>query len=206
VSRRIALLLIVIGAVATAGGCSTPKTASGSFDQGKQQVVRLVLDAARALPATSRYQPPTEVGSQLCKKTIAGYTIGSTGAHRAQVPLIVYPPKDSSLTEMFGDLTASWRKANDAIDRSRENEKRFPQVHAHAAGGNEVIATAFASPFVVKLPFEHYADYVRRARVARVEAISEASWNRARDNQKLADVLVTSQIDLYAVSQCLRGS
>ena len=86
---RAGALAVVLAVAILGGGCSTPKTASGTLETGKQQVTQLVLDAAHALPATASFTPPTEVGTQPCRKTVLGYVIGRTGAHRAEVPLIV---------------------------------------------------------------------------------------------------------------------
>ena len=125
--------------------------------------MQLVLEAAHALPATVQFDPPTEVGTQTCRKTIAGYVIGKTGSHRAEVPLIVRTPSNSARA-MLGVIERAWSKAGYTLDRSRINETGFPQVRAHAPQGYDVVATAFVPP---RLP---------------------------------------AQIDLYAVSQCLRGS
>jgi len=155
--------LILLLAVAAGTACSTPRTASGTLGQGKQRVVQLVLEAAHALPSTVQFDPPTEVGTQTCRKTIAGYVIGKTGSHRAEVPLIVHTPPNSARA-MLGVIERAWSKAGYTLDRSRINETGFPQVRAHAPQGYDVVATAFVPP---RLP---------------------------------------AQIDLYAVSQCLRGS
>lgn len=157
---RLGLLVVV---AATSSGCSTPRTASGTLHEGKQRVVELVLEAAHALPATVTFDPPTKVGTQTCRKTIAGYVTGKTGAHRAEVPLIVRMPKESPRA-MLGVIEAAWKKAGYTLDRSRINETGFPQLRAHAPAGYDVVATAFTRP------------------------------NAAH------------QIDLYAVSQCLRGT
>jgi hypothetical protein len=151
--------------VAAGAGCSTPRTAPGTLEQGKQRVVQLVLEAARALPPTVHYDPPTKVGTQTCRKTIAGYAIARTGAHRAEVALIVYTPDGTTAQALLGRLEAAWTAAGYRLDRSRAQGKRFPQVRAHAPAGYDVVATAFATSRPEK-----------------------------------------SQIDLYAVSQCLRGS
>jgi hypothetical protein len=156
-------LFALLLAVAAGTGCSTPRTASGTLDQGKQHVVQLVLEAAHALPATVQFDPPTEVGTQPCRKSIAGYVVGKTGAHRAEVPLIIRTPA-SSARAMLGVIENAWTKAGYTLDRSRINETGFPQLRAHAPDGYDVVATAFVPP---RSP---------------------------------------PQIDLYAVSQCLRGS
>jgi hypothetical protein len=142
-------------------GCSTPKMAPGSLAQGKERVVQLVLEAVHALPRTAEYQPPTEVGTQPCRKTILGYAVGSTGAHRAEVPLLVSTPAAQSTTALLARIDAAWRAAGYRLDRSRFHESRFPQLRAHAPAGYDVVATALPT---------------------------------------------ASQIDLYAVSPCLRGS
>jgi hypothetical protein len=161
VSRRLAKIALVLGVVVTGAGCSTPKTAPGSLAQGKERVARLVLDAAHALPASSQYQPPTEVGTQPCRKTIVGYAFGTTGADRAEVPLLVSIPASQSTTALLARIGAVWRAAGYRLDRSRLQESRFPQLRAHAPEGYDVVATALPT---------------------------------------------ASQIDLYAVSPCLRGS
>lgn len=123
--------------------------------------MQLVLDAAHALPPTSRYEPPTEVGTIRCRKTIAGYAVGATGAHRAEVPLLVYTPDGESTTALLARIEAAWRAAGYRLDRSRLDESRFPQLRAHAPAGYDVVATALPA---------------------------------------------SAQIDLYAVSPCLRRS
>jgi hypothetical protein len=143
VSRRIAVLVVALGLIATGGGCSTPRTASGSLDSGKRRVVQLVTEAARALPPGSHWTPPTEVGAQPCHKTLAGFVVGSTGAHRAQVPLIVYTPAGVTPAALLARLDAAWRAAGYRLDRSRLHEGQYPQLRAHAPGGYDVVATAF---------------------------------------------------------------
>ena len=165
VLKRFAAFALVVGVMAACAGCSTPRTAAGSLDQGKQRVTQLVLEVAHALPPTVQFRPPTEVGTQSCRKTLAGYDVGSTGAHRAQVPLIVYPPKNVLAASWLPRIEAVWAKAGYRLDRSRIHETRFPQVRAVTPDGYDVVATAFAPP----------------------------------------PQGVTPQIDLYAVSQCLRG-
>ena len=126
-----------------------------------------MLQAAHALPATVRFWPPAAVGTQPCRKTVAGYVVGTTGAHRAEVPLIVRTPASRSAPSLLPVIEAAWARAGYRIDRSRIHESRFPQVRATDPQGYDVVATAFASTTNVPAP---------------------------------------SQIDLYSVSQCLRGS
>lgn len=154
------MLVVAFGLVATVGGCSTPRTARGSVAAGKRRVVQLVTEAARALPRGSHWTPPTEVGTQPCHKTLAGYVIGSTGAHRAQVPLIVYTPPKVTPVALIARLDAAWSAAGYRLDRSRVHESQLPQLRAHAPEGYDVVATVFTR---------------------------------------------SPQVDLYSVSQCLRG-
>jgi hypothetical protein len=166
-SSRYAIAFFVLVALVAAGtGCSTPHTASGTLDDGRQRVTALVLEAARALPATVTYSPPREVGEQPCRKTVAGYVIGKTGAHRAEVPLIVKVPVAAAfhLLNVIGD---AWTKAGYTVNRSRIGEGGFPQLSADTPDGYHVAATA----------------------LTRQPATGEES-----------------QIDLYAVSQCLSGA
>jgi hypothetical protein len=110
-----------------------------------------------------RYTPPTKVGTQPCRKTVLGYVIGRTGAHRAEVPLIVKvtPGTGRHLLDVLG---AAWEKSGYELNRSRLGEPGFPQLRAHTPDGYDVVATALT-----------------------------------RSSEQ-------SQIDLYAVSQCLAGS
>jgi hypothetical protein len=167
--ERFAAFACGVAAIVAASGCSSPRTASGTLEAGKQRVTALVLDAAHALPPATKFTPPTLVGTQVCRKSLAGFAAGTTGAHRAQVPLIVYPPADTPAEPLLADIEAAWKKSGYRLDRSRIHEDRFPQVSATTPDGFEVVATAFA-----QLP--------------------EPAPT------------VTPQIDLYAVSPCLRGS
>lgn len=151
-----------------ATGCSSPHTASGSLDTGKQRVTALVLAGAHALPATSTFTPPTEVGTNACRRSLAGFGAGTTGAHRAEVPLFVFPAADQPAAPLLETLATAWKKAGYRVDRSRMGTQRFPQLRATTPDGYSVSATAFA-----QLP-----------------------------NQPP----IKPQIDLYAVSPCLRGS
>jgi hypothetical protein len=141
VSAFAALLAVTV--VGT--GCSTPKTASGTLEAGKQQVTRLVLDAAHALPATVTFTPPTEVGTQPCRKTALGFVFGRIGAHRAEVPLVVTVQPGTG-RRLLDVLDAAWEKAGYDVDRSRLGEEGFPQLRAKTPDGNTVVATAFTRP------------------------------------------------------------
>jgi hypothetical protein len=165
---RFAAFACAVTALVAATGCSTPHTASGSLDEAKQRVTELVLEAADALPANSTFDPPTLTGAQVCRRSFAGFGAGTTGAHRAQVPLIVYPPADQPATPLLADIEAVWKKAGYEINRSRLDDTRFPQVSATTPDGFDIFATAFGQP-PKKPP-------------------------------------IKPQIDLYAVSQCRRGS
>jgi hypothetical protein len=154
---------VLLAAVVAGTACSAPRTASGTLDEGKQRVTQLVLDAAHALPGIVTFSPPTKVGTQPCRKTVAGYVYGRTGAHRAEVPLIVAVPAGSQL-RYLRLIENLWAKAGYRVNRTRINESGFPQLSADTPDGDHVAATAFVPP---RSP---------------------------------------AQIDLYAVSPCLRGS
>ena len=166
---RFAAFACLVVALVSATGCSTPRTASGTLAEGEQRVTQLVLDAAHALPATSTFTPPTEVGAQPCRRSLAGFGAGTTGAHRAQVPLIVYTPPAGLAEPLLADIEAAWTTSGYRLDSSRIHEDRFPQVSATTPDGYTVVATAFGQP-------------------------------------PPPAAKVKPQIDLYAVSQCLRGS
>jgi hypothetical protein len=162
-SARVRLGAFAVVLTLVAGtGCSTPKTASGTLEQGRERVTQLVLDAAHALPATVKFAPPTKVGTQPCRKTALGFTVGRTGARRAEVPLIVKVPPGTG-RQLLDVLADKWTTAGYELDRSRIDETGFPQLRARTSDGDEVVATALT-----------------------------------RSSEQ-------SQIDLYSVSQCLRG-
>ena len=162
-ARRAIAPFVLLGVVAAVAGCSTPHTAGGTLDEGRQRVTALVLEAAHALPATVTFTPPTKVGEQPCRKTVAGFVIGKTGAHRAEVPLFVKVPAGTgrSLLDVLG---RAWSKSGYQLNDSRLGETGFPQLSADTPDGYHLAATALT-----------------------------------RSSEQ-------SQIDLYAVSQCLRGS
>jgi len=164
--RRAFAAFLLLGVVAAATGCSTPHTAGGTLDDGRQRVTALVLEAAHALPATVTFTPPTEVGEQPCRKTVAGFVIGKTGAHRAEVPLIVKVSPGSG-RRMLDVIANAWSDAGYRLNRSRLGETDFPQLSADTPDGYHVTATALTRP--------------------------------PGPGEK-------STLDLYAVSQCLRGS
>jgi len=161
--RRVIAPFVLLGVVAVVSGCSTPHTAPGTLDEGRQRVTALVLEAAHALPATVTLTPPTKVGDVPCRKKVAGYVIGETGAHRAEVPLVVKVPPGTGRHQL-DVIGAAWSKAGYALNRSRLDESGFPQLSADTPDGYHVVATA-----LTRSPAQ-------------------------------------SQLDLYAVSQCLRGS
>jgi len=161
--RRAITPFVLLGAVTVVSGCSTPHTAAGTLDEGRQQVTALVLEAAHALPATVTFTPPTKVGDVPCRKKVAGYVIGKTGARRAEVPLVVKVPAGTG-RHLLDVIGAAWSKAGYTLNRSRLGESGFPQLSADTPDGYHVVATA------------------------------------------LTRSSAQSQLDLYAVSQCLRGS
>jgi len=168
-ARRPAVVVLVLASTALAGACSTPRTASGSLEQGKQRVTQLLLDAAHTLPATAKFRPPTEVGAEPCRRTLAGYVVGETGAHRAQIALVVNLPGTALASTYLPELESAWKSSGYRLDTSRIHEGRFPQVRATTPDGYDVVATAFVPSTAPPIN------------------------------------TVNPQIDLYAVSQCLRG-
>ncbi len=123
--RRVCAFAVLIAVVGT--GCSTPKTASGTLDEGKERVTQLVVDAARKLPAAEPFVRPTKVGTQPCRRTVLGFVTGRTGAHRAEVPLIVKIEPGTG-RQLLDVLAGGWVAAGYDLDRSRIDETGFPQL------------------------------------------------------------------------------
>jgi len=123
--------------------CSTPETAPGSLADGKERVAELVDEALAALDGgTYRRSVP---GEQACRKTFLGYVVGTTGAHRAELPVIVDFPARVDARQFLDLLAAHWLERGYEVRRVETVDARYPKVEARAGGGYRVVMTAFAT-------------------------------------------------------------
>jgi len=125
-----------------AGACSTPETGSDNLATGKARVQDLLHEALATLPEDSDYVVPAEPGRQTCRKTFLGYAVGTTGAHRAEIPTIVDLPSGSDPAERLTEIEAVWRDAGYDVTRPRTADGRFPKVQA-TVDDYRVVMTAF---------------------------------------------------------------
>jgi hypothetical protein len=125
-----------------AGACSEPDTGRDSLATGRERVSALVTDAARAIPVAVDMTPPSKTGEVTCRKRLLGYAIGTTGAHRVEVPLIVDIPEGTRAETLLPAIEEYWREQGYEVDRSDADDSRYPKLRAHV-DGYEVVATAF---------------------------------------------------------------
>ena len=134
---------LTLGAVAAGlGACSEPDTGRDSLATGGERVTALVTDAARALPVAVDVTPPSRTGEVTCRKRFLGYAVGTTGAHRVEVPLIIDLPEGTLAETVLPAIEAYWREQGYDIDRSDADDGRYPKLRAHT-DHYEVVVTAF---------------------------------------------------------------
>ena len=119
VSRRLAAIALALGVVVTAQAARRPRPRRAPSPRASStSCSSCSTPPTRCPPPRSSPRRPRSAPSA-AEKTVAGYVIGSTGAHRAQVPLIVYPPSQSSLTGLLGLL-------DDRVGQRRLPHRRLP--------------------------------------------------------------------------------
>lgn len=126
-----------------AAGCSTPETASGTIADAEERVLDLVTGTAAALPLDQEVERPARTGLVRCRRTVLGYAVGSTGAHRVEVPMLIALPDGTEAPALLGDVERAWTEQGFEIDDSDAVDDRFPKLRA-TVDGYEVVATAMA--------------------------------------------------------------
>ncbi len=146
--RRPASLLLLVALTGCVSACSAPDTAAGTLTEGRSRVLALVNGAAATLPESAVFVPAQETGNVPCRRKFLGYTTGSTGAHRAEVPIVVNfePNAVVDVNVVLDTIEQEWRDAGYAIDTSNRADQRFPKVRAVTPDGDEVVATAITGP------------------------------------------------------------
>ena len=151
---------------------------------------QLVLEAAHALPADATFDPPTKVGSAgVPEDRLAGFVPATPGAHRAQVPLIVYtPPTRRRHDRCSADSRPRGRRRIQPRP-SRRKEDRFPPSERRPRRRRSTFATAFAAPFVVKDGEREVHRLRTPGEAADVDPCARRTWNGVKPGTKLTDAL-----------------
>lgn len=132
---------MILGLLAVAG-CSTPATGDGTLTEGQARTEELVADAAATLPATVEPQKPFVSGSVACRRKFLGFATGTTGARRAEAPILVPVPAGTSPRSLLDPIAALWEDEGYEIDRGGLSDERYPKIRATTSDGYEIVATA----------------------------------------------------------------
>jgi hypothetical protein len=137
-------VVLAVAAVALLGSCSEPAAGTDSLAAGKARVRDLLAGAAGALDLAgvgADLPPVPPAGEVTCRRTFLGYAVGTTGEHRAEVPLIVALPGGTEAEPLLDTVEAHWRDEGYSVDRTERSDGRFPKVRARV-DGYELVATA----------------------------------------------------------------
>ena len=138
-ARRLTLLL---AAFALLAGCSTPKTGSDSLATGRDRVLGLVGDAVRTLPPTAHAATAPVAGTTPCRRTFLGYSVGETGKHHVEAPVLVKMDPGQSPRPLLDPIAAKWKSQGYTVDTSGLSDSRYPKITATTPDGYTVTATA----------------------------------------------------------------
>ena len=78
-----------------------------------------------------------------CKKRFLGYVVGDTGAHRAELPVVVPLTGAGDGASLLPRIEKYWRSLGYTIDRSGLSDRQFPKVRAHVDTGDLIVATGY---------------------------------------------------------------
>ena len=95
-----------------------------------------------ALPPGSRTADTPATGTVPCRKKFLGYSVGETGKHRVEGPLLVELADNADPRKLLPDIENAWRRAGLTVDTSGLSDKRYPKVRATNSSGDTAIATA----------------------------------------------------------------
>lgn len=133
----------VVALACTLAACSTPRTGRDDLATGRARVESLLREALGVLPDEADYVVPEEPGEQTCRRTILGFAVGSTGARRAEIPVIVEVPRGADTRAFLDDAARLWRAQGYDVDHPRTADGRYPKVRARVDDGYQVVMTAF---------------------------------------------------------------
>ncbi len=139
--RRIAAIVTAVVAAGAFAACSTPASGDGTLDAGRERVSALVRDTATALPATT-HPSPVATGTAPCRRKFLGYSIGSTGRHVVEAPVLVNLDSGTDARALLDAVEARWRSHGFTVDSSGRSDARYPKITARTPDGYRITATA----------------------------------------------------------------
>jgi hypothetical protein len=136
-------VLIAISTLLGSGCAGTPRIADGTLAEAKTRVVALVKATGRAVGPRAVDVPVNGADELPCKKRFLGYVVGDTGAHRAEVPVVVMLTGRGDGASLLPRIERYWRSRGYTIDRSGLSDHHFPKVRAHVGSGELLVATGY---------------------------------------------------------------
>jgi hypothetical protein len=143
-TRLLGLALLVM---LTAACGRSPRVGTGTVAQAKTRVIALVNATGAAVRSRVTFEPVRSADELPCKKTLFGYSVGSTHTRRAEVPteVAVKPrrngPGDGA--SLLPTIEQYWRNQGYAIDRSGMSDRRFPKLRARVGTDELLVATGY---------------------------------------------------------------
>lgn len=137
--------VVVVALAFLLGACSTPETGRDDLATGTVRVQELLDEALEQLdlPAAAEYVVPDAPGEQTCRKTFLGYAVGSTGARRAELPVVIAVPEAPGTRTYLDRVERAWNDLGYDVSRPRTADGRYPKVQAIVGDGYRVVTTAF---------------------------------------------------------------
>jgi hypothetical protein len=135
---------LIIAAVVLGAGCAgTPRIADGTLADAKTRVTALVTRTGAAIGPRAPTVPVVPPDPLPCKKRFLGYVVGDTGAHRAELPVVVPLTGEGDGASLLPRIEKYWRSRGYKIDRSGLSDRQFPKVRAHVDTGDLIVATGY---------------------------------------------------------------
>lgn len=136
--------MLIVTALLLGSGCAgTPRVAVGTLADAKTRVIALVKETGRAIGPRAPSVPVHGADELPCKKRFLGYVVGDTGAHRAEVPVVVQLTGTGDGASLLARIERYWRSRGFTIDRSGLSDHHFPKVRAHVDTGELLVATGY---------------------------------------------------------------
>ena len=139
---RVRFAPLVLAALALLAGCSSPTTGTDSLATGRDRVLGLVGDAVKTLPPTAHATTTPATGTAPCRRTFLGYSVGETGKHHVEAPVLVNVDPGQSPRPLLDPIAAKWKAQGYTVDTSGLSDARYPKVTATTPDGYQVTATA----------------------------------------------------------------
>ncbi len=138
-------MVLALAATLLLGGCTgSPRIASQNLATARARVLALVNETGTAIGAPADFVPAAGADLLPCKKKFLGYSVGDTGAHHAEVPVVV-PLASGTGAALLPRIEAYWRAQGYTIDRSGMGDRTFPKLRAHVGNDYLLIATGYAT-------------------------------------------------------------